>query len=239
MRRARPLPLVLALIAPAARPSATAPSEFWQSTRVANPDQHVYTGTGGYPYRKRSAYVLKELDLQVGDVVVDIGAGDGWWAEEMAELVGPEGIIYAAEVGQKKVDKMKKKFADVPQIKPYLCETDGTGLPDNSCDLVFLSKTYHHLNAGGHVDYLRQLRKVVKPTGRVCIIEKYQAIATRRKDHAWSLSLLVQQAEEAGWIPVRYELMTGTYHYLLILVQKDLFPSDTPETKPATAPNDG
>jgi ubiquinone/menaquinone biosynthesis C-methylase UbiE len=205
---------------------------------VWSPDQHVCAGTGGYPYRERSAYILKELDLQAGDVVVDIGAGDGWWAEKMAELVGAGGIVYASEVDQRKVDKMKEKFTGVPQIKPYLCETDSTGLPENSCDLAFLSKTYHHLNVGGHVDYLRHLRKVVKPVGRVCIIEKYQAIAARRKDHAWSLSLLVQQAEEAGWIPVRYELMTGTYHYLVILVQKDLFPPETRETKPTTVPDD-
>ena len=42
------------------------------------------------------------------------------------------------------------------------------------------------------------------------------------------LSQLVKQAEEAGWIAVRYELMIGTYHYITIFVQKDLFPSEPP-----------
>lgn len=238
MRNACCLLLVPALIAPSLYPSTAAHTESHQSTRVTSPDQHAYTGTGGYPYREKSDYVLKELDLQAGDVVVDIGAGDGWWAERMAEFVGDEGIIHASEVDQEKVDRMKERFADVPQIKPYLCETDSTELPENSCDLAFLSKTYHHLNPGGHVEYLRHLQKVVKPTGRVCVIEKYRTITTQRKEHAWSLSLLVQQAEEAGWIPVRYELMTGTYHYLVLFVQKDLFPSDIPQTKPATAPED-
>jgi len=66
--------------------------------------------------------------------------------------------------------------------------------------------------AGGHIDYLRHLRKIIKPTGRVCVIEKYPVITTRKKKHGWSLSLLVKQAEESGWIPIRYELLTGTYH---------------------------
>lgn len=209
----------------------SAPTEIYadpvQSTRVIDPDQHACTGGGGYPYRKKSEYVLKELDLKAGDVVVDIGAGDGWWAEQMVRFVGTEGTIHASEVEQNKVDEMKEKFADVPQIKPYLCPTDSTGLTDNSCDLAFLSKTYHHLNKGGHVDYLRHLRKVVKPTGRLCVIEKHRALASGHgKDHAWPPGLLIQQAEEAGWICVRYELITGTYHYIAFFVQRELFPPE-------------
>jgi ubiquinone/menaquinone biosynthesis C-methylase UbiE len=195
-----------------------------QSTRVIDPNQHACTGGGGYPYRKKSVYVLKELDLKPVDVVVDIGAGDGWWVEKMAKFVGSKGTIHASEVEQKKVDKMKEKFVDVPQVKPYLCPTDGTGLADNCCDLAFLSKTYHHLNKGGHVDYLRHLRKVVKPTGRLCVIEKHAGLGSGRgKEHAWLPGLLLEQAEEAGWIPVRYELITGTYHFIAFFVQKELF----------------
>ena len=200
-----------------------------ESTRVLEPNQHACTSGGGYPYREKSEHVLKELDLKSGDVVVDIGAGDGWWAEKMVKCVGSKGTIHASEVGQEKVDRMKEKFADVPQIKPYLCPTDGTGLAENCCDLAFLSKTYHHLNKGGHVDYLRHLLKVVKPTGRLCVIEKHAGLGSGHgKEHAWLPGLLFEQAEEAGWIPVRYELITGTYHFIAIFVQKELF---TPEPR--------
>ena len=196
-----------------------------QSTRIVDPNQHAYGGDGRYPYRQKSDYVLKELDLKAGDVVVDIGAGDGFWARQMAKSIGAEGVIHASEVEQKKVDDMKEKLADVSQIKPYLSPLDGTALPENSCDLVFLSKTYHHFNEGGHVDYLLHLRKVVKPTGRLCVIEMNPALGSgRSKEHAFSPGLLIQQAEEAGWILVRCELITGTYHFMAIFVQKELFP---------------
>jgi len=206
------------------------------STRVVDAKQHACTGGGGYSYREKSEYVLKELDLKPGDIVVDIGAGDGWWSERMAPLVGNKGVIHASEVDQKKVDKMKEQYAAVPQIKPYVCPTDGTGLPEDSCDLAFLSKTYHHLPKDGHVDYWRHLSNVVKPTGRVCVIERHAGLATgRSKDHAWAPGHLAQQAEQAGWIQVRYELITGTYHYIAIFVQKDLFPPEPQRKKPPTA----
>jgi hypothetical protein len=119
---------------------------------------------------------------------------------------------------------MKEKLADLPQIKPYLSPTDGTALPESSCDLAFLSKTYHHLNKGSHVDYLRHLRQVVRATGRLCIIEMNPVLGSgRNRQHAWPPGLLIQQAEEAGWILVRYDLMTGTNHYIAFFVQKEMF----------------
>jgi len=226
MRRTSQLLIVLVLIVALGSSPGAIPTDSWRSTRVTDPNQHVRTGTSGYPYRAKSEYVLKELDLKPEDVVVDIGAGDGWWANHMAKFVGDKGIIHASEVEERKVNRMKEKFADIPQIKPYLCDTDSTNLPENSCDLAFFSQTYHHLDPDGRVDYLRHLRQVVKPTGRVCVIEKYSEIATRYKSHGTPLSRLAKQAEEAGWIPVRYELMTGTYHYIAIFVQKDLFPPE-------------
>jgi len=199
-----------------------------ESTRIVDSRQHNLAGTGRNQYRQKSEYVLKELDLKPGDVVADIGAGDGWWARQIAKFVGADGVIHAGEVEQQKVDDIKAKCADSPQVKPYLIPLDGTALPENSCDLAFLSKSYHHLNKGGHVAYLCHLHNVVKPTGRLCVIERYSAIpgGARAREHGWSPGLLMQQAEEAGWICVRCELITGTYHFMAIFVQKELFPPE-------------
>ena len=214
-----------------ASPSSTCVAQSQASTRVSRSTSHHRTGKRSYPYRARKDYVLRELDLHAGDVVVDIGAGDGWWSEHFGKAVGKTGVVHAAEVDKMKVDKMKEKYAETPQIRPFLCQKDSTTLPENSCDLAFLSQSFHHLDLKGRVEYLSHLRKVVKPTGRVIIIEKYARVAGTRQKHGTDISVLSKEAEETGWILVRYELMVGTYHYLAIFVQKDLFPPERERKK--------
>ena len=186
MRTFRSLLLALVLVVPG-QGALECSADTGTTTRVTDPSQHAVIKPGNYPYREKIDYVLKELDLRSGDVVVDVGAGDGWWTERMAKCVGPTGTVHAVEVEEKLVDQMKKRFAGLPHVRPCLCKPDDTLLPEKSCDLVFLSQVYHHLPKDGRVDYLRRLRKVAKPTGRLCVIERYSEIATKGKDHGTQL----------------------------------------------------
>lgn len=222
LRRSLLLILALGLLTQLPR---CARADSGESTRIKDEKQHALSVGGGYPYREKADVILKELDLKPGDVVVDIGAGDGFWSEKMAEAVGKSGTVHSAEISEDKVAKLKKRLEKYPQAKPYVCPKDGTGLKENTCDLAFLSKTYHHLNKDGQVDYLRHLHKIIKPTGRLVVIERHNRLGEgRQTEHAWSPGLLMQQAEEADWIPVRYELITGTYHFIAVFAQKELFP---------------
>ena len=172
----------------------------------------------GRGYREAAPFVMKQLALQEGQVVVDIGAGDGWWANQMAQQVGATGVVHTGEVVQDKVDAITEKYANTPQIKAYRCPMDGSGQPDNSCDLVYISKTYHHLE--GHVDYLRHLMQVTKASGRLAVVELHTELATDRgKDHAWKPGLLTQQAEEAGWILQTYAMLPGSDHFIAVFIK--------------------
>jgi len=232
------LPLIVATLL--LLPIIGARADSGQSTRIDRAEQADSGGRKYHfhlAYREKSDYILGELDLKPGDVVVDIGAGDGWWAAKMAQQVGPSGTVHAADISQKAIDVMKKEYAETPQLKPYLCPTDGPGLEENSCDLAFISKTYHHLPKDDRVDYLRRLRSVIKPTGRLVIVEYYHELAPgRTKDHSYSPGRLARQAEEAGWTLLRCEMITGTRHFISIFAKRELFPVEKAEEKAKKPP---
>ena len=75
----------------------TVPAQNFTSTRVLTANQHACTDAQRYPFRDNSKYIFRELDIASGDVVVDIGAGDGWWSERMARRVGDKGKVHAAD----------------------------------------------------------------------------------------------------------------------------------------------
>ena len=42
-------------------------------------------------------FMLSWLDAMPGDEVLDIGSGSGWTSALLADIVGPQGIVYAVE----------------------------------------------------------------------------------------------------------------------------------------------
>ena len=221
--------IVLAITAASFAARAYAEDAALPSTRILDPAQHRRQGPPNYPFRAEPhlGFVLRQLDLRPGDAVVDVGAGDGFWTEAFAKAVGENGTVWSAEVSQKLVDKLAARFAGAPQVKARLIPTDRLDLPDRSADLLFFSLVYHHL-PDDRTDYLRGLRQAAKPTGRLAIIERYSVLLSDPKVHGAPASKLLEAAEAAGWVLIRYELMPGTNHYLAIFAQKDLFDEDKP-----------
>lgn len=166
-------------------------------------------------------YIVDVLDLRQGEHILDIGAGDGSWSRLFAEKIGGKGTVHAAEINRSLVDQMKKAFAAMPQIRPYLCRKDDPGLTENSCDVIFISDVYHHLP--DRVNYIKRLLKVAKPSGRLCILERNQSVSRKWHQHASPFSQLIRETEEAGWVLVHYYHFPGLVHGVAIFVPKGRF----------------
>lgn len=214
--------VVIALVGMFAIVEAAAVAEC-PTSRIADAAAFASRDGGGYAYRDNADWILDRLDLRPGDAVVDIGAGDGWWSDKLAQRVAPTGRVFAAEVQPSLVERMKQRFNGRPEIEPYLCPADHPGRPEGSIDLAFISQTYHHLPAEGRMKYWRALAAQCKPTGRVCVIETYPEIALRGQDHGTQLSKLLAEAEQGGWIAVEVWFLPGTQHYLAVFVPKPAF----------------
>lgn len=113
---------------------------------------------------------IKNLPIQAGSVVADIGAGSGFYTFRIAKKV-PKGKVYAVEIQDSAIEYLKNRsielgFDNVVTIK-------GTEksplLPENGIDLAIIVDVYHELLYPHEV--LQEIKKSLKSDGKLLLIE--------------------------------------------------------------------
>ena len=126
----------------------------------------------GLDRRWRSA-VVGETRLTAGDSAVDVAAGTGLLATELADRVGPFGRVVAVDLSSAMVERGAERARDIVQLEFILA--DALELPFD--DGRFGAGTIA-FGLGALADPaagLRELRRVVRPGGRVVCLEPTMA----------------------------------------------------------------
>jgi ubiquinone/menaquinone biosynthesis C-methylase UbiE len=120
---------------------------------------------------ERSDLLLQILAPASGSTVADVGAGTGYYARRIADLVGPTGKVYAVDV-QPEMFAMLQSVAKqraYSHITPVLGGVGDVKLPAASVDLAIMVDVYHELEFPYEV--LASVVRAVKPGGRVVFVE--------------------------------------------------------------------
>jgi SAM-dependent methyltransferase len=120
---------------------------------------------------ERTSVLIKELGLEAGMVVADVGAGSGYLSRHMAPLVMPGGRVIAVDIQPEMLALLAKTAADprYANIEPLLGTVDDTRLPAGSVDLAIMVDVYHELEFPYEV--LESIVRALKPGGRVAFVE--------------------------------------------------------------------
>lgn len=145
--------------------------------------------------------VVKSLNLKPGDVVVDIGAGTGYFTRHFAVAVGPEGKAVGLDISPSMVKHMNED-AHKLNLKNYearVVQTDDPGLEPNSVDVVFLCNTYHHIES--RADYFRKISGALKANGRVVIVDFYvnTPVGPQEPGHKLAKETALKEMKQAGY----------------------------------------
>lgn len=98
-----------------------------------------------------------------GGEILDFGGGDGRWALPLA--AGRNAQVTVADVSEAALRRMPAH----PRLHPLLFDGRRLPIPDDAFDLVFINHVIHHVEDLAPV--LRELRRVVRPGGRIVCIE--------------------------------------------------------------------
>ena len=115
--------------------------------------------------------VLAALDLRAGQTVLDAGCGNGYMAREFAQKVGDGGRVFAVDEDARAIEAFTRENADRPVTALAGDITRPTGVPGSSVDLVYLSTVFHGFSRDQASGFLQEVRRVLKPGGRLAIVE--------------------------------------------------------------------
>jgi len=132
------------------------------------------------------------LRPEPGERILEIGVGVGYYTLDMAEWVGPEGTIEIFDLQQKFLDHVGERATEHSLTNIVPTQGDATALPfeDDSMDAVVLTAVLGEIP--DPVSALRQVQRVLKPSGRLIVGELFG------DPHFTTQAALKRQAGEAG-----------------------------------------
>lgn len=150
--------------------------------------------------------VIRTIGLKPGQVVVDIGAGDGYFARRFAKSIAPGGRSIGLEIKSDLVEKMNDdaRMSGLTNYEARLVETDDPKLAPASVDVIFLCDTYHHIDS--RVSYFRRVRQALKPGGRLVILDMVRS--KRNTEHSVIREDVIEELRQAGYrLAKEYDLL--------------------------------
>lgn len=112
-----------------------------------------------------------QLGLQPGDVVCDIGAGNGYHTLRMAKAVGDAGKAIGVDLQPQMLALLRERAATegIGNVETILATADDPKLPPETCDLILLVDVYHELSDPAAV--LGHLSRALDSGGRIALLE--------------------------------------------------------------------
>lgn len=114
--------------------------------------------------------VIQALGLKPDAVVADLGAGTGYFAARLANMLRGAGRVYAADLEPDMVKHLAKRAKEerLPNLVPVQATPRDARLPAK-VDLVLLVDVYHHID--DRERYFARLKRSLKPGGRLAVID--------------------------------------------------------------------
>lgn len=158
---------------------------------------------------EQPAKILQFMGLKDGDIVADIGCGNGFFTLRLAKEVGPRGIVFAEDVQQGMLDQLieRQKEANISNVYHILGQYEDPMLPQGKIDWILLVDAYHEFS--NPEPMLARMKESLAPGGRIALLEyRGEQGPTSSfpipRDHSMTIDQVMNE-----WPPAGFELVTS------------------------------
>jgi ubiquinone/menaquinone biosynthesis C-methylase UbiE len=115
--------------------------------------------------------ILLKLGLRPDDVMIDIGAGTGYFSIPASKIVGNKGRVYAVDNSAEMIEVLKSRVAEsgAKNITIIISEEYDLKLDDCIADLALMCTVLHEIDDKRR--FLMAVQRIMKAKSRLAIIE--------------------------------------------------------------------
>jgi ubiquinone/menaquinone biosynthesis C-methylase UbiE len=120
---------------------------------------------------ERSSLMWGQLGIKPGMTICDMGCGNGFHTLKLAEMTGPNGVIYGVDIQAQMLKLLRDRVEQSgnENVIPVLGSVHTPRLPPDSMDLILMVDVYHEFS---HPELmLAALRKSLKKDGLIVLVE--------------------------------------------------------------------
>lgn len=171
--------------------------------------------------------ILKNMPLNNGDKIVDVGCGFGYNSWRFSNIVGETGIVYSTDTESPYIDYLSGllKRNNITNIRPITSTSNDLSVND-SVDVVFMSSLYHILYTWSREDerssFLKSVKKRLKQGGYIVIVDNVALNGQELNNCHVNPKLIEAQLGYWGFEPIS-NVSLSDQRYMLVFRHNDNF----------------
>ena len=165
---------------------------------------------------------LKQFGLREDMIVVDLGAGTGFYSIPAAQMV-PKGKVYAIEIQKDFLTTIKNKIKEkkLDNIECFWGNVEkigGTGIGDKIADAIIASNILFQID--NKEKFIEEAKRILKSNGKVLVIDWADSSTLGINSKSVILKEKMKDMFEKKGFVYERDIDAGAHHYGMILVKE-------------------
>ena len=162
---------------------------------------------------------IAEFGVEIGMKVVDLGSGSGFYTIEVAKKVGPSGRVYAVDIQQDLLNKIKNGGAlaglhNIEVVWGNIEKLGGTKLRESIADRIILSNTLFQIDPKDRENLSLEIKRILKTGGKLMVIDWNED--SPMKPEGFVPAIVVEGTFEKIGLKKEKDFDAGDHHYGII-----------------------